>query len=185
VFRIGLYWVACLLTMLLLVSCARSSASPFAGSEQTATYTDPFAYCAAVGTIDTPDGRYVGAKVDPAIAVGLRKAFGLPTTAPLAPFMRNTFWRCMKGKVFACTIGANLPCQEKANTSQTPTQGMVDFCKTKPNADVIPAYVTGRATVYLWRCKEGVPQVVKQLTKPDGRGFLANIWYQIEPEQKG
>ena len=41
---------------------------------QARTYTDPFSYCGAVGTIDTPDQRYAGAAVPPAIAA----AFATP-----------------------------------------------------------------------------------------------------------
>src|SRR5215510_4570357 len=37
-------------------------------------FTDPFAYCAAVGTIDTPDSRYAGPKVPEAVARGLQRA---------------------------------------------------------------------------------------------------------------
>ncbi|HWI61124.1 MAG TPA: hypothetical protein VNT75_04785, partial [Symbiobacteriaceae bacterium] len=37
------------------------------------TYTDPFAYCAAVGTIDAPDSRYIGEKVPMRIAKGLQQ----------------------------------------------------------------------------------------------------------------
>jgi hypothetical protein len=34
------------------------AASKALGSGQQATFTDPFAYCAALGTIDAPDSRY-------------------------------------------------------------------------------------------------------------------------------
>jgi hypothetical protein len=36
----------------------------------TPPHNDPFAYCAAVETIDTPDGRYSGAKMPDAIIQG-------------------------------------------------------------------------------------------------------------------
>jgi hypothetical protein len=166
-----------LLAVLLLTACARGQA-PVPVSAP-ATFTDPFQYCKAVGTIDAPDARYTGPQVPLAVAEGLRKAFGLPDSAPLEPFQRGTSWRCMEGKLFACTVGANLPCQEKADVSRTPSQGMADFCKVNPGADVIPAYVTGRATVYLWRCSQGAPEVVRQVTQPDSRGFLANVWHEI------
>jgi len=175
-FKPGIRCVAWLLAVLALASCSRGRPAA-----QPATFTDPFAYCAAVGTIDAPDARYTGPKVPVVIAKGLQKAFGLPPTAPLEPFLRATYWRCMDGKVFACNVGANLPCLEKADTSRTPAQGMVDFCRTNPSADNIPAYVTGRATVYVWRCREGRPAVVRQVAQPDARGFLANFWHPITP----
>lgn len=158
-----------------------SAASPAPGSGPQARFSDPFAYCAAVGTIDAPDSRYTGPKVLEVVAQGLKKAFGAPADAPLEPFLRNTFWRCMDGQVYACTVGANLPCQERADASRKPAQGMTDFCEENPHAEVIPAFVTGRATVYEWACANGAPEVVRQFAQPDARGFLSNIWYAISP----
>jgi hypothetical protein len=82
--------------------------------------------------------------------------------APLEPYLHHTFWRCMDGQVYACTVGANLPCQERADVSRKPTQGMTNFCQENPHAEVVPAFVTGRATVYEWQCTNGVPAVVRQ-----------------------
>ncbi len=173
-----LRWLMFLLPALVLIARATFLAPAFAGAHPD-TYSDPFSYCAAVGTIDSPDGRYVGPPVPQAIAQGLRAAFGLPATAPLDPFYRGTFWRCMNGKVYACNVGANLPCEEKANTSRAPSPAMVQYCQENPNSDFIPAYVTGRATVYTWRCAAGVAQIARQVTEPDGRGFLKLFWHEI------
>lgn len=155
-----------------------------AGAEPAVTYTDPFAYCAVVGTADVPGHRYVGPKVPRAIAEGLRQAFGLPDTAPLEPFIRNTYWRCMDGKVYACNVGANLPCLEKADIGTRPSEAMVTWCRENSTAAAIPAVVTGRRTVYVWRCQKGTPAIVRQVTAPDARGFLSNIWYPIEPVRR-
>jgi hypothetical protein len=152
---------------------------PGATSGQT-SFTDPFAYCSAVGTIDTPDARYAGPKVPDAVVKGLQKVLNLPGT-PAPPLTQGSFWRCMDGKVFACTVGANLPCTEKANTDQVPTSAMNDFCQSNPTADVVPAAVTGHTTIYEWRCANGTPTIVKQVATVDARGFLANIWYEISP----
>jgi hypothetical protein len=157
------------------------AASPTPGSGQQATFTDPFAYCAALGTIDAPDSRYTGPKVPEVVAQGLKKAFGAPADAPLEPFLHNTFWRCMGGQVYACTVGANLPCQERADTSRRPTEGMTNFCQDHPHAEVIPAVATGRATVYEWKCANGEPAIVRQVAQPDAQGFLSHIWYAINP----
>jgi hypothetical protein len=97
-------------------------------------------------------------------------------------FVAGTFWRCMGGKVWACFVGANLPCTTKADTSRTPAAAMVDFCKANPASDSIPAYITGRATVYSWRCTNGAPEIVKDLVQPDAQGFLSNIWYELSPQ---
>lgn len=92
-----------LLIIVSLLGCSNASGSSV--SPTLATYTDPFAYCAAVNTIDAPDALYTGPKVPEIIAEGLRKAFNTPDT-PLEIYMRGTFWRCMNGKVYACTVGA-------------------------------------------------------------------------------
>jgi hypothetical protein len=157
------------------------TARPAQGAGQSAVFTDPFAYCAAVGTIDAPDSRYTGPKVPESVARGLMKSFGAPAAAPLQPFLHNTFWRCMDGVVYACTVGANLPCQERADMSRKPTESMTNFCQNNPQAEVIPAVVTGRATVYEWACTDGRPEVMRQFTHPDAQGFLANVWYPISP----
>ena len=84
---------------------------------------DPFAYCATVGTIDTPDARYTGPKTPDAIVRGLMKAMGMSGDAPVEPLARLTTWRCMNGKVYACNFGANIPCLERADTKRTPSPG--------------------------------------------------------------
>ena len=148
---------------------------------QAATFSDPFAYCAAVGTVDEPDARYVGPKMPDVIVKGVMKASGASADAPVELFAKGSFWRCMNGKVYACTVGANLPCTAKADTSRTPTAAETEFCTANPNADVVPAAVTGRETVYEWRCKDGAPEIVRQVFTPDARGFISDFWYALSP----
>ncbi len=162
-----------------------ASASPVvaptvAGAQVASAGADPFAYCATVENIDAPDARWTGAKVPDQVISGLRKAMGVSADMPADLFARGTSWRCMNKQVYACNVGANIPCSEKADTSKTPSAEMNDFCKANPAADVVPAAVTGRATVYSWKCVGGVPTVDKQVTQPDARGFLAAYWYLIE-----
>jgi hypothetical protein len=166
--------------VILLVLLSLMEKSTLTSRAQGTTYTDPFAYCRAVGTIDAPDARYAGPKVPDAIARGLRAATGAAPNTPLDRFVAGSSWRCMGGKVYACTVGANLPCQEQANTSQSPTPAMTSYCQTNPNGD-IPAFVTGRATVYAWSCQNGVATPGQQVWRVDARGFIANIWYEIIP----
>jgi hypothetical protein len=167
-----------LLSLSLLAAC--TGAGPGAGP----TWSDPFAYCAAVRVVDAPDVRYTGAPMPDAIAAGLRRAIGAPADAPLELFSRGASRRCMDGKVYACTVGANLPCQERADTRRDPGQAMAEFCRQDPAADVVPAYVTGRRTVYQWRCAGGTPEIVRQVATPDTRGFLSNIWYEIPADSR-
>jgi hypothetical protein len=199
------FWMS-LATLLAVVSivtaCATSSspspASPPAGGKTTepttlpssvaqpaatlaSNYSDPFAYCVAMGNMDEPGAGYTGPKMPDSIAEALKIASGAAPDAPLDVFQNNSYWRCMDGKVYACFVGANLPCADKANTDQTPTPGEMDFCKANPNSDFIPAAVTGHDTVYEWRCKDGQAQVVRQTFQVDARGYIANIWYAINP----
>jgi hypothetical protein len=143
-------------------------------------YTDPFAYCVAVGTADTPGPDYVGPQVPESVAQGLQKALNAPDT-PIDVLENGSIWRCMDGSVYACFVGANLPCEARANTDRTPTQEEIDYCQQNPGSDFIPAVVTGRETVYEWRCLNGAPDIVEQLTQPDAQGFLSDIWYKISP----
>lgn len=150
-----------------------------AGAGTAATFTDPFAYCAAAGNADEPDAKWGGAKMPDAVLKGLVQAAGIAPDMPQEVLMQGSFWRCMNNKVYACTVGANLPCQEKADLSKTPGAALNEFCAKDPNADSIPAAVTGRATVYEWKCVNGKAEAGKQLFKADARGFISDFWYEI------
>jgi hypothetical protein len=167
-----------LLVAVMLAGCGATPAP--AATSTPATYTDPFAYCAAVGNADTPGASYTGPKVPESVAKGLQTALNAPDT-PLDVLENGSYWRCMDGSVYACFVGANLPCEAKANTDKTPTQAEVEYCQQNPSSDFIPAVVTGRETVYEWSCVNGAPNIVKQLTQPDAQGFLSDIWYEISP----
>ena len=101
-------------------------------------FVDPFAYCAAVGTIGTSDARDTRPALPDAVARGLKAVLALPADAPSAALLRNSIWRCMNGKVYACTVGANLPCAEKADTRRDPAPELVDFCGQNPGAESHP-----------------------------------------------
>ena len=163
--------------LLLLSACA--------GPAERAAPEDPFAYCAAVGTADRPADHaarpYRGPAVPDAVAESLRQVLATPAEVPLADFARSVSWRCMEGQLYACTVGANLPCDAKADSSRLPSAAMTAYCAESPDAAFIPAYVTGRATIYAWRCTGSLPAVEKQIATPDARGFLANIWYPLAP----
>ncbi len=176
-----------LLGLVFLTACApivaptsdSSTVPPAAtATDDAATFTDPFAYCAAVGTLDTPDERYVGAEVPASVLDALQIALGTPADAPDG-LSDGVFWRCMAGQLYACAVGANLPCTEPANTDETPSQAEVDFCAADPDAEFIPAYVTGHNTIYQWRCSEGAPAIAQQVFQVDEQGFIADIWYPL------
>ena len=146
------------------------------------TYTDPFAYCSAVGTINAPDSRYTGNPVPDPIIQGYLKAAGLENNGePLEVLRKTTIWRCMDNSVYVCNFGANLPCDSKADTNKNPTQAMQDFCKANPDAEGIPMSVTGHATIYFWGCVKGVPKLLSQIDQVDAAGYSTRIWYQLQP----
>ena len=104
---------------------------------------------------------------------------GQETEEVLTAFMSNSVFRCADGKVLACTIGANLPCLEKLNLDQTPSQEITDFCAANPNADNAPMAVTGHNSTYEWGCKDTKPTIIQQIAEPDAQGFMKGIWYPI------
>ncbi len=174
------------------LAAACSTASPLAAplipsptsiaTPTPSTFTDPFAYCAAVGTMDKPDARYTGPQVPDEVVNGFKKAAGLEaSTEPLDMLRKSTVWRCMDSKVYACNFGANLPCDAKANTNATPSAPMQEYCSANPNSDVIPMSVTGHDTIYDWRCANDKPEVLRQVGQVDAAGYIAEIWYAIEP----
>ena len=166
------------LSLLVFLFTGACSALAQSQPSKVVTYADPFAYCAAVGTIDSPDARYTGPKMPNSIIEGMIAKGIISADAP-ADFQKNAVWRCVDAHVWVCHFGANLPCLEKANTSKVATSEMEDYCKTNPGVDVIPAAVTGRATVYEWKCNAGKPEVVKQVFQVDPQGYLSNFWYEL------
>ncbi len=151
------------------------------------TFSDPFAYCTAVGTIDQPDSRYVGPKIPDANVDSFVTLYD-----EQADYVSQFgSWRCFRSQPLACLPGANLPCW-KMNTSQTPNDGMAQYCQANPDSDFIPAVATGHDTVYSWRCTGTTPTIERQWVGVDPEGFGTNFWYamlpgeylQAPPEQK-
>ncbi len=143
-------------------------------------YVDPFLYCRTVGTADTPDNRYRGDGMPDAVVRAMVQHGMVSDDAPPG-FRKKGVWRCMDHAVWACHFGANIPCTEKADLSRIPSPAMEAYCKANPGVDTIPAYVTGRATVYEWKCSAGRPEAARQVLRRDSRGFIADFWFQVTP----
>lgn len=146
---------------------------------KTFTTDDPFKYCAVIGTIDIPDARYTGKGTPDPIVERMIKEGILSADAPVQ-FQRNFVWRCMDHRVWVCVYGANIPCTEKADTSKVPSPEMIDYCGANPSTDNIPAYVTGRKTVYAWRCAGGNPRIDRQIHQVDHEGYIKTYWYEFK-----
>jgi hypothetical protein len=141
-------------------------------------FETPFAFCARVGTDDrlgSSQGATGGAALG-ALEPYLYAALGLPRDAPLPP--NEIFWRCMDRKVYVCARGANIPCDSKADRSKV-NRGAANYCRENPNAAEVPAYATGRRTVYLWTCIGGRAERGQTVSATDRRGFRTDFWHLV------
>ncbi len=141
------------------------------------TYAEPFTYCAVINNADKPAKPYAGPKMPWSIAKALT------SNKQVLDMILNTdgyaTWRCMNKQVYACVVGANIPCEAKADTSKKPHNGIVQYCKQEKNTDFIPAAATGRTTIYDWSCKAGKPVRGKQVMAVDARGYPKSFWERI------
>lgn len=155
-----------------------SLAPPPAIPTGVASSTYAWEYCAAIGSIDTPDARLTGDGVRTVIQDALAVAEKLPNRFADPASRRTPIpWRCMDGGVWACDPGANLPCGP-AKTTRDPSVAMNDYCAQHPDG-VLPAFVTGHDTIYAWACKGGSAVIERQAFTVDARGFVANFWYRL------
>jgi hypothetical protein len=129
----------------------------------------PVQTCAGVGVDDTL--RPIPASLVPAVNALFHSR--MPTQMALD----STVFRCAEGHVLVCTTGANLPCG-KANVSRT-SAGAAEWCRTNPDATFVPAVATGHDTIYQWRCRNGSPDIVRQTSAVDPRGFVARYWRRL------
>ena len=121
----------------------------------TSTWDDPFAYCAAIGTVDGPDRRYAGPASTPAIGA----AFASPTRAPR--------WRCLNGALLACTAATDAACDPTPSVAQ-----MIAHCTANPPSGT-------------WSCRGTRPEIpLGQAWPVDARGFLPGAW-KVVPAPTG
>jgi hypothetical protein len=132
----------------------------------TAHALSPTEVCRGAGTSDTLR------KVPSSLAGAINALFD--TRMSPEEVARSTFYRCSRGRVLVCTVGANLPCA-KANVSRT-IPGATAYCRQNPGSDFIPAFATGRDTIFQWRCLGPKPAVVRQTLQVDARGFSQQYW---------
>jgi hypothetical protein len=135
---------------------------------------DPFGYCSAVGSIDTPAGG--SSPIPMALKPFLSTALGLPVGRDFRP--ESYYWRCMNGMVLVCAIGANIPCGAKADLAKR-NLGADKYCQDNPEATFVPAYATGHETLFAWRCSLGLAVPGKRIAKLDPRGYRIDIWHKV------
>jgi membrane dipeptidase len=145
-----------------------------------AEVANPFEFCVAIGNslILPPRGDQRGSLIPAGLREPMR-AQGLVRKHASAEEPIAALWRCMDKEVYVCPLGANLPCSEPANLSQAPSAAMAEFCAVNTDADGIPAYAAGRATVYNWSCVDGKAVVGEQRFHADAQGYLREFWHRL------
>jgi hypothetical protein len=144
----------------------------------TAAEDDLAAACARAGDDDTLRAY------QPSLKAGAVKVFKMmfpgakepPDDAMLAAQAK---FRCMDGKVYACLVGANLPCGKLNTSRQNP--GAEAFCRTDPDASFVPLAATGHDSVYSYRCRGAKPEVARTSYDLDQRGFAKSLWLPVPP----
>jgi len=168
--RYGIILVLLCAGALGLAAQAAQAASPPGG--------DPFAYCARIGTIDEPAGGFAPSPIPPALIPYLKSVFGTADVSAAKPEL--FYWRCMDKAVYVCAVGANLPCGGKADRARR-NRGAEAYCRENRNADAVPAYATGHATIYAWSCSAGRAVHSPAIMKLDRRGYWTDIWHRVSP----
>ncbi len=148
------------------VSTTVPSATPTAN-----LVTDPFVFCAAVTTADSPaayegpvPARYAGA------------AF---------PFESDTLklWRCSGGAVLGCEAGPTGRQCAGADLSREPSPELRLWCEDNPDAPFVAFPVVPPGTVWEWAC-EGVNPVTLFRAIPDSQidaqGYIAANWTEMK-----
>ena len=91
--------ITILLAVLFLLACSSSEDSI---NNSQGYYENPFEYCKAVGTIDTPGSEYTGAKLPDVIAQELRKDMRVSDTMPKEMFECNWMkWSNVKFNIYS------------------------------------------------------------------------------------
>lgn len=142
---------------------------------------DPFTYCDTVGTIDAPDNRYTGKPLPDNLIDAMMQETIIGDDIPNISEPGFITWRCADKQLLVCVGGATTLCDKKADTNNTPSEGMLAFCKTEADADEIPVDAMGVASVYSWSCEKGKPVMGEQIHEVDAQGYPEDFWSAVGP----
>lgn len=143
------------------------------------TFTDPFGYCAAIGTADAPDDLWSGVRVPAPIIDPVRANYGAAAKVDET----NVLWRCMAGRVMRCFSWGTHYCGIQDESTNAPPR-VVEYCRRQPDTDNAGGRATmGYATVYWWACRGGAPVISYRRITTDERGFDVNEWVQVTPPE--
>lgn len=140
------------------------------------TFDNPWRYCEAVQTIDSPGPEYVGEKPSSAVRTKTVTMAGISESDASG---HTIVWRCMDQAVYGCDVTLSTHCLTKMTLLTEPTRAMIDECARLDDGAVLPAAVTGAETPYEWTCMEKRPTITGQGITVDSQGFNAIIWYQL------
>jgi hypothetical protein len=121
------------------------------------------AFCAANPNNDNPAKAFYGPR--------LFKPGQVPQE--VARSGANT-WRCMGGRVWVCSIGADGYACQKLNPDPAPSKPVRDYCAANPGSDFVPMVVIG-ASASTWRCAGRLPRPL-QTQALDQRNFIRKSW---------
>lgn len=137
------------------------------------TFDDPALFCAANPNIEGTNASYVGMALPSWIAgavVGMTGAVG--TT------QRDAYnWRCMDGRVLACSSSADGAACTRPSQALEPTAAILNHCRDNRNGTVPPA-VAGN-TVPIWTCRSGEPIISGYRSGVDPSGYFAENWVDV------
>ena len=153
--------VAATVTALLLLAATQAASAQ----------TSPPEYCQQIRTDDALR------PVPPSLVPAVVRLFRLEAM-PAEQVEHSTYFRCADRDVFVCTVGANLVCG-KADTHRN-LSGVKSWCVEHAGSPSVPAYVTGHATIYLWRCDGTRPVASRSALSVDPRGLISQNWKRVD-----
>jgi hypothetical protein len=130
----------------------------------------PDEYCRQIGTDDAL--RAVPLSLVPTVV----RLFHLQAM-PVKQVERSTYFRCADRHILVCTVGANLACGKAETRRDLP--GVKAWCVEHAGSQNVPAYVTGHATIYQWRCDGPWPVASPSALSVDQRGFISQNWKRV------
>lgn len=140
-------------------------------STYSAYFDDPFAYCAAVGTIDEPDGRWGGERIPSAI----KNAFEITSNPNVT--IHDIPWRCVDESVKACLSWGTHWC---GRIRTEPNERVIEYCGSHANTDNAGGRALfGTDSAYFWGCRSGQPVIISNFYTVDSRGFAEEEWKTV------
>jgi branched-chain amino acid transport system substrate-binding protein len=135
--------------------------------EVAASFSDPFAYCQAVGNNDYREDNQHSGYIGPAVPQDVSRTMNNDSVA----------WRCVDGNVYGCVMGASGRACGKKNTSKIPSRDMRRYCEQSRNSSSIDNATQGDSFAE-WRCS-GTTPVISKIYPVDRQGYFQGSWKKV------